>query len=330
MAMQDDLKLTLQQMDEYDFEKFIADLWEDQGWSTRVLQATKDKGIDIEANRSDPIDQKLIIQAKRYSSDNKVGSEQVQQYSSLKIQEDHVDSVVIITTTEFTKQARNLASDLNVKLVNGDDLVQIIQEQDAQDILDRYVGGGGPEVDHIVSENKLSHSANTLDPDNVPKMYVRKLLDDSMGDLVTSNRLTKLKPGITHPQTPTEQPILGHLYEGEQPHFTLRFNELVTPEGKKSPPNNGYLVTTNQRILVIQGMEDGDKDINIPYRSVQDVDINKKFTFYKFIINSRKGDFEFFVDHNALNESQADSEEDIKMEIMRCAKFIRETVFSQM
>lgn len=328
--MQDDLKLTLQQMDEYDFEKFIADLWEDQGWSTRVLQASKDKGIDIEARRSDPIDQKLIIQAKRYSSGNKVGSEQVQQYSSLKIQEDHVDTVVIITTTEFTKQARNLATELNIKLVNGDDLVQIIQEQDAQDILDRYVGSETPEVDHVEPEKNLSHSADTVDLDNVPKMYVRKLLDDAIGNLVTLNRLTQLKSGLSHPQTPTEQPILGHLYEGEQPHFTLRFNKLVTPEGEKSPPNNGYLVVTDQRILVIQGMEDGDKDINIPYRSIQDIDVDKHLSFYKFIINSRKGDFEFHVNHNVFNESQADSKEDIKMEIMRCAKFIRETVFSQM
>lgn len=141
MSGKEAIRDKLQKLDGYDFEHLIADIWADQGWKTRVLPASNDRGIDVEARRSDPIEQKYLIQAKRYSEGKNVRSSQVQQYSSLKHQEENVDVVIIVTTSDFTPQAKERATNLNLKLINGDDLAQLIQTQDALHLVNKYLSG---------------------------------------------------------------------------------------------------------------------------------------------------------------------------------------------
>lgn len=59
---------------------------------------------------------KKRIQAKRYGPSTTVGSPEVQQYVSLRIQEDNVNQVTIVTTGEFSQQPRDLAPGLDVIL----------------------------------------------------------------------------------------------------------------------------------------------------------------------------------------------------------------------
>ncbi|MFB6145568.1 MAG: restriction endonuclease [Candidatus Nanohaloarchaea archaeon] len=70
-----------------------------------VTRASNDRGIDIVAEKEQPYHQKVLIQTKRYSKGNKVGSKEVQQYYSLKDQEDNVDQVITVTTSSFTKSS---------------------------------------------------------------------------------------------------------------------------------------------------------------------------------------------------------------------------------
>jgi len=128
----------LQSMDNYDFEHLVADLWERQGWDTEVSQASIDAGIDVTATKESPYPQKKLIQAKRYGPNTTVGSKDVQQYYSLRDQEDNVDSVVIVTTNQFTSHAEDRAQELNVKTVNGNELVEMIDRLNGYDLLDQY------------------------------------------------------------------------------------------------------------------------------------------------------------------------------------------------
>lgn len=105
--------------DPYEFEHFVADVWEAQGWTTDVRQASGDAGIDIVARRSAPVDETHVIQAKRYTGDNKVGGPEIQQYAALRQQVPDADAVVVVTSTGFTRAARDRARELNVKLVDG-------------------------------------------------------------------------------------------------------------------------------------------------------------------------------------------------------------------
>lgn len=126
-------------IDVYEFEQLIADIWEKQGWETTVTTGASDRGIDVIAEKTTPFSQKHLIQAKRYSEGNKVGSPEVQQYSSLRQQESEVDTVIIVTTSSFTSQARQTAHDLNVKLVDGNSLISLIMQVDAEELVQQYI-----------------------------------------------------------------------------------------------------------------------------------------------------------------------------------------------
>lgn len=128
----------LQSMDAERFEQFVADLWQRQGWETAVTSPSADGGIDVVATRNDTFPEKHVIQAKRYSEGNKVGGPDIQQYASLRQQEPGTDMVAVVTTSSFTSAASERADDLNVKLVDGDALVDLVKEYDARELVDQY------------------------------------------------------------------------------------------------------------------------------------------------------------------------------------------------
>lgn len=125
-------------MDNYDFEHFVANLWETMGWQTTVSQASIDAGIDVIAEKDNPYPQKKVIQAKRYAESTTVGGPDIQQYASLRTQVDGADSVIIVTSSSFTSSAEDRAKDLNVKLVDGDGLVEMVRHYDVPELVDKY------------------------------------------------------------------------------------------------------------------------------------------------------------------------------------------------
>lgn len=128
----------LRGMGAIDFEHFCADLWRRQGWNAEVRQASADAGVDVALSRKEGgFEQRAVLQAKRYSEDNKVGGPEIQQYGSLREQEG-VDFCAVVTTSSFTRGAEDRAEELNVRLVGGEDLVEVIDETDAVDLLDEY------------------------------------------------------------------------------------------------------------------------------------------------------------------------------------------------
>lgn len=135
----DQLLSQLRQMDEYEFEQLVADVWEQRGWNTTVTTGSSDRGIDVIAKKSSPFHQKHLIQVKRYSAGNKIGSPDIQQYSSLKKQENDADAVVVVTTSSFSSQAEQAAEDLNVKLINGQELCDTITDSDLRKIVFDYI-----------------------------------------------------------------------------------------------------------------------------------------------------------------------------------------------
>ncbi len=156
------LRRRLQVMDPYAFEEFIADVWEHLGWHTRTVGKPGDRGIDVIATSSD---EKQLIQAKRYGPNTTVGSPEVQQYASLRIQEDDVDTVTIVTTGEFTSQAEDLAPDLNVLLIDGEDLLGILEEIEAFDVFAEHfddITVGTPETTPAADQNDSTGLVNRI------------------------------------------------------------------------------------------------------------------------------------------------------------------------
>ena len=132
-----ELRQKLQSMDDRDFELFVGQLWSRQGWATTVTSQSNDRGIDVLAEIDFPYPRKIVLQAKRYSESNTVGSRIVQQCASHTIEKD-VDEVVLVTTSTFTRAAGDEAEKKNVKLVDVNTLCDIIQTSNAYDLVDQY------------------------------------------------------------------------------------------------------------------------------------------------------------------------------------------------
>ncbi|MDQ2074768.1 restriction endonuclease [Haloarcula sp. H-GB4] len=155
-------------MDPKKFEYFVADLWEKDGWETTVTQQSNDRGVDVIAERDDPVSQKMVIQAKRYSSHNRVGTADVQQYYALKKQE-NADIVAIVTTGSFTDPARDRGEELDVELVDGEDLVEMVQNNQAADSVQTHATQSQGEVlspaefcDDVITRVRLTRGASYL------------------------------------------------------------------------------------------------------------------------------------------------------------------------
>lgn len=130
------LKSRLQEMDDYDFEHLIADLWERQGWRATVMQQSVDRGVDVVAERDDPFPQKWLIQAKCYSGT--LGGPDVRQYVSLQ-HRPGVDGAIVVSSGPFSKQARQEEKDHNLKLIDGDGLISLIRNTGSYDLVDQYI-----------------------------------------------------------------------------------------------------------------------------------------------------------------------------------------------
>jgi restriction system protein len=155
----------LRQMDPYEFEHLVADVWAEKGWTTEVSTASNDAGVDVTAVREFPYTQKILIQAKRYGEDTTVGSPEVQQYASLRQHENDIDAAVIVTTSSFTQAGKDMADRLNVKCIDGQALLDVIRGAQAESVLTNYLPGLEPlfEEDETASiENQDNPTSDSV------------------------------------------------------------------------------------------------------------------------------------------------------------------------
>lgn len=143
-----ELRKRLYHTDPYEFEKLVADLWEREGWDTTVSPSVADGGIDVRAEQTGVTKRKAVIQAKRYSEGNKVTPRDIREYAGVRQREVDADEMVIVTTSTFTSGAKREAEELNIKLIDGDELMTMVTDYD--DLVAEYV----PSVADIEVENR--------------------------------------------------------------------------------------------------------------------------------------------------------------------------------
>ena len=107
-----------------DFENLVAHLFRQMGYRATVTQYSHDGGVDVELSLDHfGISHRWLVQVKRYA--DAVGVKEVREYSSLRYR-DNVDGVIIVTTSNFTKEAEGEAAEHNVKLIGGALLVEML------------------------------------------------------------------------------------------------------------------------------------------------------------------------------------------------------------
>ena len=166
-----EFKYQIQHIDPIDFEEFVADVWSHRGWKTSLTSASHDRGIDVIATWNGVISRKEAIQVKRYQSD-KISSREVQRYASIPNQEGDIDNVIIVTSSSFSQPAQEVADELNVKTVDGDDLYQIITENSLSSIVSTYLEADNRTENTIetgTSNNTQSTQSETSNSVSIPE-----------------------------------------------------------------------------------------------------------------------------------------------------------------
>ncbi len=114
----------LLETDPYDLENLVAFLFRRMGYKADVTARSKDGGVDVEIQLEHfGLSHRWLVQVKRYL--NPVGVKEVREYSSLRYRE-KVDGVIIVTTSTFTEDAYREATEHNVKLIEGQLLVSML------------------------------------------------------------------------------------------------------------------------------------------------------------------------------------------------------------
>ncbi|MBW2986725.1 restriction endonuclease, partial [Candidatus Woesearchaeota archaeon] len=115
-------KPDFEQMGGFEFQDFLKELFKKMGYNTQPTKKTGDQGADLIIER---FGQTWIVQAKNYNEsivDNSAIQEAVGAIKYYK-----ADNAIVVTTSTFTKSAKELANANDVKLINGhglDDLVK--------------------------------------------------------------------------------------------------------------------------------------------------------------------------------------------------------------
>ena len=123
----DNTVAVLNSLNPLEFEKLIARIFQAEGWKTELTSPTGDQGIDIIARKRLPVPQKFVIQVKHYE-ESKVTPDEVQQYNSLKEQEPNTDQAVLITSSTYTDKAKELADSLEIKTLDRDYVIRMINQ----------------------------------------------------------------------------------------------------------------------------------------------------------------------------------------------------------
>ena len=83
-----------------------------------------DLGADVVG--TDPQGRSIIVQCKRYAPGNAVGSPTIQTFIGMKTVHHKADRGIVMTTAEFSRPAIQLAKEHDIALIDGDDIVKVL------------------------------------------------------------------------------------------------------------------------------------------------------------------------------------------------------------
>ncbi|WP_179281781.1 restriction endonuclease [Paenibacillus sp. VTT E-133280] len=113
----------LKKMCPFEFEEYMARVFRCAGYESKVTKRTGDGGKDIILRRNGEV---RLVECKRYTSP-KVGRPDIQKFHSAMIDFNAVEGFYI-TTGEFTKQALECAENKSILTINGEHLLNLIEQ----------------------------------------------------------------------------------------------------------------------------------------------------------------------------------------------------------
>lgn len=110
----------IDKMDGVQFEKYLGYLFQAQGYKTQVTKAAGDYGADLLLQKDG---KKIVVQAKRYSKN--VGIKAVQE-AQAAIAHYGASEAWVVTNSDYTAAADELAKSNKVRLINREALIEMI------------------------------------------------------------------------------------------------------------------------------------------------------------------------------------------------------------
>lgn len=116
----------IDKMDGRQFELYLGHLFRGHGYIAEVTQSAGDYGADLIISRGA---HKIVVQAKRYSKN--VGLKAVQEvYTAMNHY--NASEAWVVTNSDYTEQAYNLAKSNGVRLINRPKLINMILNMNSQ------------------------------------------------------------------------------------------------------------------------------------------------------------------------------------------------------
>lgn len=133
------------------FVALVADLWERCGWETARPDDRPGNAAGIVATQRTPVRQTHYLRVRR-NPDETVDDREVRDFAAASLPRD-ADRRVIVTIAPPTPRVRELAADLDVDIVDGSGVSDLLDEHDATDLLgDADAGGESDHADHREAE----------------------------------------------------------------------------------------------------------------------------------------------------------------------------------
>lgn len=112
----------IRSMEGLEFEEFLGKIFSKKGYEVEVTSGSNDQGADLILDQGY---RKIVVQAKRYR--NNVNNSAVQEVVAAK-EHYNADKAIVVTTSEFTSSARDLAESNNVVLWDKERLKQELKK----------------------------------------------------------------------------------------------------------------------------------------------------------------------------------------------------------
>lgn len=123
-SIKKELKIDLDEFGPFEFENFISQLFGEMGYEVWPTRKTGDYGIDIIVKKDD---MKIGVQVKKFDRGNLVGTQDVQKILGSRFKHG-VDKCILITTSDFTPQAKEQARNAPIELWNRSTLEEKIKK----------------------------------------------------------------------------------------------------------------------------------------------------------------------------------------------------------
>ena len=113
----------MRSMDPFDFEHYVASIFESYGYNTRVTIRSADHGVDVWMEKDKRI---YAVQVKRYSAKNYVGAKELRDFYGSFVDYPNTTGW-FISTGFFSKQSKEWASTRKrLRLIEGEEFAKIV------------------------------------------------------------------------------------------------------------------------------------------------------------------------------------------------------------